>query len=221
MKKIVLLIALMLAAARAVALDLRVSHHWQGRLEMASFNTLNWGLEAGIDYYPISLVGVGVGLCGAGDFTSTGTTFFSEGMLWQVKDLHNAVWLRAGLQLVSPAIWKKPESSMSVHVKQELGITIPVPANKNVECVAVPDMAGAYPDPTVQRYSNEGGTGAFLHSKTSVALSLKRWQVWLGYSWSSMDAYSSSRNTLINGQPLNLPSKRNLSGMHLGIGYRF
>lgn len=47
------------------------------------------------------------------------------------------------------------------------------------------------------------------------------WQIWLGYTWSNMDAYSSVRKVVIDGMPLSLPKKKQMQGIHLGVGYKF
>jgi hypothetical protein len=216
-----LIIILLFASFSVMATDRSSNYHWQGRLEIATYNTIDWGVEAGIDYYPIKYIGLGVGISGADDFLSTGKSFFRDGMVWETNDLNNAIWFRTGVQLVSPAIWKSKDSSMSISVKEELGITMPVPTNKNVECTAVPHMSGIYANPSVIYFKNEGAKSTFFHSKTSVAFNVERWQAWVGYSWSNMDVYSSSRNVSIAGSPLDLPNKRNLSGIIIGVGYSF
>ena len=221
MTKPLFIIILLVTSFCSVASDISSNYHWKGRVELATYNTLNWGVEAGIDYYPIRYIGIGVSICGAGDFSSTGKSFFKDGMVWKTNDLHNAIWLRAGAQLVSPAIWKSSDSSMSITIKEEVGITMPVPTNKNVECTVVPNMTGIYADPSVQHFKNTDATCTFFHSKTSIAFNVRQWHAWLGYTWSNMDVFSSTRNILIGDQPLDIPSKRNLSGVHIGLGYSF
>ncbi|MDY5967084.1 MAG: hypothetical protein SPJ38_09400, partial [Sodaliphilus sp.] len=80
------------------------NRHWMGRVEVASFNSLDWGVELGVDYRPIEYVGAGVSLCVAGDFGDTYDSFTHNGMFYKTEDLHNAVWLRCALQLQSPAL---------------------------------------------------------------------------------------------------------------------
>lgn len=70
------------------------NRHWVGRVEVASFNSLDWGVELGVDYRPIEYVGAGVSLCVAGDFGDTYDSFTHNGMFYKTEDLHNAVWLR-------------------------------------------------------------------------------------------------------------------------------
>ena len=197
------------------------NRHWMGRVEVASFNSLDWGVELGVDYRPIEYVGAGVSLCVAGDFGDTYDSFTHNGMFYKTEDLHNAVWLRCALQLQSPALWRNSDGSMRLCIKEDCGITLPVPANANVKYTVMPSAPGVYVTGDMFRAKNHGAKSCFYHFKTSLALDVNPWQIWLGYTWSNMDAYSSARNVVIDGTPLSLPKKKQLQGIHLGVGYKF
>ena len=93
------------------------NRHWMGRVEVASFNSLDWGVELGVDYRPIEYVGAGVSLCVAGDFGDTHNSFTQNGMFYKTDNLHNAVWLRCALLLQSPALWRNSDGSMRLTIK--------------------------------------------------------------------------------------------------------
>lgn len=59
------------------------NRHWMGRVEVASFNSLDWGVELGVDYRPIEYVGAGVSLCVADDFGDTYDSFTHNGMFYK------------------------------------------------------------------------------------------------------------------------------------------
>lgn len=195
--------------------------HWMGRVEVASYNSLDWSVEGGVDYYPIQYAGVGVSLCAAGDFGGTGQSVAQGGFTYITKNLNDELWLRCSLQLQSPALWRNADGSTRLTIKEDCGFTLPLPANKNVEFTVLPSKPGVYENPEVGYAKNSGGKSAFIHFKTSVALQLSRWQLWAGYTWSNLDAYSSVRKVRIAGTSLQLPAKRQMSGVHLGVGYRF
>ena len=197
------------------------NRHWMGRVEVASFNSLDWGVELGVDYRPIEYVGAGVSLCVAGDFGDTYNSFTHNGMFYKTEDLHNAVWLRCALQLQSPALWRNSDGSMRLCIKEDCGITLPVPANANVKYTVMPSAPGVYVTGDMFRAKNHGAKSCFYHFKTSLALDVNPWQIWLGYTWSNMDAYSSVRKVVIDGVPLSLPKKKQMQGIYLGVGYKF
>lgn len=220
-KHIATSVLLTLITVSMSAQEAAVNHKFQVRVEGATYNSMGWGVEGGINYYPVKYVGVGVSICGAGDFGSTGKTFNRDGILYSTGDLHNAVWFRCGVQLRSPDVWKNSDGSLRLSLKEDCGITTPIPSNKDIEFTAVPASPGAYVDPTTQRIKNSGGTSVYFHTKTAVALDIERWQVWIGYTWSNMDVYSSSRNATVKMLKLDLPEPKNLSGVHVGLGYSF
>lgn len=220
-KKIATSLLLALISVSMSAQETAANHKFQVRVEGATYNSMGWGIEGGINYYPIKYVGVGASICGAGDFTSTAKTFNHDGIMYSTGDLHNAVWFRCGVQLRSPDVWKNSDGSLRISIKEDCGITIPIPTNKNIEFTAVPDSPGTHVDPVVQHIKNTGATSAFFHTKTAVALDIERWQVWLGYTWSNMDVYSSSRNATTKILNQELPRPKNLSGVHIGLGYSF
>lgn len=193
---------------------------FQAQVEVASFNTLNWGVECGISYFPVKYAGLKLSLCGAGDFSSTAKSFFREGMMYETNDLHNGLWFRSGIVVKSPNIWKSSDASMKLSVQEECGTTFPLPSNKRIECTSVPNMSGVYVDPPMTEVKNTGGKSVFFHSKTSVVLDVDRWQFSIGYIWSNMDVYSSTRN-IANELALDIPRKKCLQGINVGFGYSF
>ena len=196
------------------------SNKFLAQIEVSSYNTLNWGIECGVSYFPIKYVGLKLSMCGAGDFSSTAKSFFREGMMYETNDLHNGLWFRNGIVIKSPCIWKNSDASMKLAVQEECGTTLPLPSNKSIECTSVPNMSGIYVDPPMQEIKNQGGKTLFFHSKTSVVLDVNRCQFCLGYIWSNMDAYSSTRN-VAKELSLDLPRARNLQGIYAGFGYKF
>ncbi len=195
--------------------------HWLGRVEVATYNALDWSVEWGVDYYPIRYAGVGLSMCAAGDFGGTGQSVSHGGMMCLTKNLNDELWLRCSLLLQSPALWRNADGSLRLTIKEDCGLTMPLPANKNVAYTMIPNQPGVYVNPATEYSKNSGGKPCFIHFKTSLALDLDRWQLWAGYTWSNLDAYSAVRKVRIGGVPLSLPAKRQMSGVHLGVGYRF
>lgn len=221
MKKIAFITIMALMAYSTTVAQENTFKHWQARVEASSYNTIDWGLEFGINYFPIQYVGVGVGLCTAGDFTSTGTSFTKNGMLYETNDLHDGVWFRAGIQLCSPYLWQSSDKEMRLSVKADVGITLPMPTNNNVKYKELPNSGGTYVNIQEQSVKNHGARACYFHVKPAVALDIDRWQVWVGYTFSDLDVYSGSRNVVIEGQKLDLPSRQYMHGGTIGIGYRF
>lgn len=195
--------------------------HWQVKLEVASYNSIDWEIECGINYFPVEYAGIGLSFCGLGDFGNTAKSFIHNGMVWETEDLHDAILFKCGVQLQSPVVWQKRDGSIRLRIKEDCGITLPVPTNKNLKYNAVPNMSGVYVDPSVMYSKNTGATACFFHSKSSLVVEFGKWSVWTGYSWSNLDVYSSVRNVRIDNESLELPSKRQMHGINIGAGYKF
>ncbi|WP_407403494.1 hypothetical protein [Sodaliphilus sp.] len=195
--------------------------HWQAKLDVASYNSIDWEIECGINYFPIEYAGIGVSFSGLGDFGNTAKSFIHDGMVWETEDLHDAILFKCGAQLQSPVIWQKNDGSVRLRIKEDCGVTLPIPTNKNVKYTAVPNMSGIYVDPNVMYSKNNGATACFFHSRTSLVVELGDWSIWAGYTWSNLDVYSSVRNVKIDNVPLELPSKRQMHGVNIGAGYKF
>lgn len=78
--------------------------HWQASIEVSTNNTLDWGLELGINYRPIKYVGVIASLGLASNFASGERTFNVGNLLVKTDNVDNALWLNTGIQLQSPAL---------------------------------------------------------------------------------------------------------------------
>ena len=197
------------------------TRHWMGRCELSTANVLDWGMEYGIDYYPIQYVGVGVSIYAAGDFGGTSRSFIHNDFFYQTENVNNELSLRTSLQLQSPAIWRKSDGSLTLFVKEDCGLTLPIPANQNLEYTMMPGSPATYLVSEKYHAKNVGGKSCFVHFKTSLALQSDRWLFWAGYTWSNFDAYSSVRHLSIAGIPLSLPAKKQMHAAHIGIGYKF
>ncbi|MGM9869632.1 MAG: hypothetical protein ACI30R_08425 [Sodaliphilus sp.] len=101
-------------------------------------------MEYGIDYYPIQYVGVGVSIYAAGDFGGTSRSFIHNDFFYQTENVNNELSLRTSLQLQSPAIWRKSDGSLMLFVKEDCGLTLPIPANQNLEYTMMPGSPGTY-----------------------------------------------------------------------------
>lgn len=195
--------------------------HWQARIEASTYNTLDWGLELGINYYPIKYAGVGAGLGLASNFGNGQRSWAVGNMLVRTDDVDNALWFSAGIVLQSPALWRNHDGDLQLSVKADVGLSLPLPTNSKVGYIVIPNQPGTYAEPPKQYEQNHGGTGCFFYFKPALALDIDRCQVWAGYTWSNMDVYSSVRNVSIMGHSLNLPRKRAIHGLTVGFGYRF
>lgn len=195
--------------------------HWQASIEVSTYNTLDWGLELGINYRPIKYVGVKASLGFASNFASGERSFNVGNLLVETDNVDNALWLNTGIQLQSPALWRNHDGNLQLSFKVDAGISLPFPTNSKVGYIAIPNQPGTYVEPPKEYEKNHGGIGCFFHLKPALALDIDRCQVWAGYTWSSMDVYSNVRNVVIMGHPLNLPRKRAMHGLTVGIGYRF
>ena len=195
--------------------------HWQASIEVSTYNTLDWGLELGINYRPIKYVGVKASLGFASNFASGERSFNVGNLLVETDNVDNALWLNTGIQLQSPALWRNHDGNLQLSFKVDAGISLPFPTNSKVGYIAIPNQPGTYVEPPKEYEKNHGGIGYFFHLKPALALDIDRCQVWAGYTWSSMDVYSNVRNVVIMGHPLNLPRKRAMHGLTVGIGYRF
>ena len=195
--------------------------HWQASIEVSTYNTLDWGLEQGINYRPIKYVGVKASLGFASNFASGERSFNVGNLLVETDNVDNALWLNTGIQLQSPALWRNHDGNLQLSFKVDAGISLPFPTNSKVGYIAIPNQPGTYVEPPKEYEKNHGGIGCFFHLKPALALDIDRCQVWAGYTWSSMDVYSNVRNVVIMGHPLNLPRKRAMHGLTVGIGYRF
>jgi|GEM_PF-57255 len=213
--------------ALAVALEARgadeedyAKWHWQARLEAASYTTLDWGVELGLNYYPIEYVGVGASLSVGKNFLGDEKSLHTPTRVIETDDVNNFAWFRAGVQLKSPALWKNRDGSLAISLRLDAGITMPIPVNRNLGYYSTPNSHSAVLE---ERHfaKNSGGRALFFHAKPAVSLDVERWQFWLGYTISDFDAYSAVRNITIDGQPLPLNDKRFMNGFTLGIGFRF
>ena len=197
------------------------TRHWMGRCELSTANVMDWGIEYGIDYYPIQYVGMGVSVYATGDFGGTSRSFIHNDFFYQTENLNNELSLRTSLQLQSPAIWRKSDGSLTLFVKEDCGLTLPIPANQNLEYTITPSSPGTYLVSEKYHAKNVGGKSCFVHFKTSLALETDRWQFWTGYTWSNFDAYSSARHITIDGITLSVPAKKPLHGFHIALAYKF
>lgn len=195
--------------------------HWQASIEASTYNTLDWGVELGINYRPIKYVGVKASLGLASNLTSGERSFSVGNMLVKTDNVDNALWLNTGIQLQSPALWRNADGDLQLSLKADAGISLPFPTNGKVGYIVIPNQPGTYVELPKEYEKNHGGIGCFFHVKPAVALDIDRCQVWTGYTWSNMDVYSNVRNVTIMGHLLNLPRKRTMHGLTVGIGYNF
>ena len=106
------------------------TRHWMGRCELSTANVMDWGIEYGIDYYPIQYVGMGVSVYATGDFGGTSRSFIHNDFFYQTENVNNELSLRTSLQLQSPAIWRKSDGSLTLFVKEDCGLTLPIRQTK-------------------------------------------------------------------------------------------
>lgn len=220
--KLATLLAFFLTAFGAIAQSSdEPVRHWQVHIEASTYNTLDWGLELGIHYYPVKYVGVGAAL-GLGSNFNGGEKVMEMGSAMVKTDkVDNAAWFSTGIQLQSPALWSNQDGDLQLKIKADAGISLPFPTNSKVGYVTIPNQPGTYVEPPKEYERNHGGESCYLYFKPAVALDIDRCQVWAGYSLSNMDAYSSVRNVTIMGHPLDLPRKKTMHGISLGFGFRF
>ena len=106
--------------------------HWQASIEASTYNTLDWGVELGINYRPIKYVGVKASLGLASNFTSGERSFSVGNMLVKTDNVDNALWLNTGIQLQSPALWRNTDGDLQLSLKADAGISLPFPTNGKV-----------------------------------------------------------------------------------------
>ena len=103
--------------------------HWQASIEASTYNTLDWGVELGINYRPIKYVGVKASLGLASNFISGERSFSVGNMLVKTDNVDNALWLNTGIQLQSPALWRNTDGDLQLSLKADAGISLPFPTN--------------------------------------------------------------------------------------------
>lgn len=195
--------------------------HWQVHFEASTYNTMDWGLELGLHYYPIKYVGVGAALGLGSNFNGGEKVIEMGNVMVKTDKMDHAAWFCTSIQLQSPALWRNHDGDLQLLVKADAGILFPFPTNSKVGYATIPNQPGTYVEPPKAYERNHGGESYFLYFKPGLALDIDRCQVWIGYSLSNMDAYSSVRNMSIMGHPIDFPRKRTMHGVTFGLGVRF
>lgn len=146
--------------------------HWQASIEVSTYNTLDWGLELGINYRPIKYVGVKASLGLASNFASGERSFNVGNLLVETDNVDNALWLNTGIQLQSPALWRNHDGNLQLSFKVDAGISLPFPTNGKVGYIAIPNLPDTYVEAPKEYEKNHGGISCFFHVKPAVALDI-------------------------------------------------
>ena len=228
MKKLVLTMMLLAAlgmSARAAASDddLPPSTPWELSLHGALGNRDNWEVEIGGAYRPVKFRYVGLGL----SMILTGLTgggqdnyiYYMGGKpVWSAEGLTRSLAFRGELQLTTPSL---RVGGCELALRVSPGVVLALPNNNRVDVSPLPDAPGVW-QVDVDHVKNHGGRCAYASVRALAVLNFdEHWDLMAGYGWSNFDWYGGARNAQVNGVQVQVPGKKPVSNVTIGVSYKF
>lgn len=201
---------------------------WKIQLEGALDNYSRWEVEPSVTFQPFKYAGIGVSFIFSESLDGIHLNGVSADKKFRFelndeKVLSTHLACRIAPQFYTPSWILGHDQEYALYLTFSPGITCSFPPPKHITLAYFPNSTGVWTPHHYEEVTTSRAEPLSFQLKTSVSLEMEESLIIsLGYTLSNLDPYSGVRETVFDGNMLNLGKKRPFfHSLSIGIGWRF